>query len=265
MSILSNTHGILIALEGIDGAGKTTVANLLADKFGKNGFDAVIVKAPDERFRDFLSRNSFSRPGKVLLYLADMIESYRNIIVPNLREGRVVITDRSVLSTLVYQKLLPMYGDDPEACILRKMLDAPCDLITHYDGDIRKVTLTVLLDIPARVGMQRSSSHVKDEYESADLEEWMLRVRMYRAMFDRIGEFRVDAVKLSADEVADTIFAEALRRYALMFGVPEVGAQGEIQKGTLEDVQDNDQESVGGDAPQKNAAKANGHKEGANS
>lgn len=72
-------------------------------------------------------------------------------------------------------------------------------------------------------------------------------------------------MKLSADEVADTIFAEALRRYALMFGVPEVGAQGEIQKGTLEDVQDNDQESVGGDAPQKNAAKANGHKEGANS
>lgn len=133
MSILSNTHGILIALEGIDGAGKTTVANLLADKFGKNGFDAVIVKTPDERFRDFLSRNSFSRPGKVLLYLADMIESYRNIIVPNLREGRVVITDRSVMSTLVYQKLLPMYGNDPEACILRKMIDALCDLVTQYD------------------------------------------------------------------------------------------------------------------------------------
>lgn len=265
MSILSNTHGILIALEGIDGAGKTTVANLLADKFAKNGLEAVVVKAPDERFRDFLSRNSFSRPGKVMLYLADMIESYRNIIVPNLHEGRVVITDRSVLSTLVYQKLLPMYGNDPEACILRKMIDALCDLVTQYDGDIRKVALTVLLDIPARVGMQRASSHVKDEYESADLEEWMLRVRMYRAMFDRIGEFRVDAVKLSADEVADAIFAEALRRYALMFGVPEVDAQGEIQKGTLEDVQDNDQESVGEDAPQKNAAKANGHKEGANS
>lgn len=90
MSILTDKVGINMLLEGVDGAGKSTVANLLVDKFAEHGFEAIIVKAPDERFRDLLSRNSFSRPGKVLLYATDMLESCKNIVVPHLqgRKGR---------------------------------------------------------------------------------------------------------------------------------------------------------------------------------
>lgn len=123
MAILTDKVGINVLLEGVDGAGKSTVANLLVDKFAKNGFEAIVVKAPDDRFRDFLSRNSFSRPGKVLLYATDMLESCKNIIVPHLREGKVVIQDRSIMSTFVYQRLLRTNGDDSESFVLRNILD----------------------------------------------------------------------------------------------------------------------------------------------
>ncbi len=217
MSILTDKVGINVLLEGVDGAGKSTVANLLVDKFAEHGFEAIIVKAPDERFRDLLSRNSFSRPGKVLLYAADMLESCKNIVVPHLREGKVVIQDRSVLSTFVYQNLMNLEGgDDLESFVLREILDRVNDLMTQADTGIRAAVLIALLDVPARVAMERSAAHVKDEYEEAEFEEWARRVRCYRALSDTIDGFRVDAMRLSADEVADSILEETLRRHHMM-------------------------------------------------
>lgn len=217
MSILTDKVGINVLLEGVDGAGKSTVANLLVDKFAEHGFEAVIVKAPDERFRDLLSRNSFSRPGKVLLYAADMLESCKNIVVPHLREGKVVIQDRSVLSTFVYQRLIDLEGgDDLESSVLREILDRVNDLMMQSESGIRAAVLVALLDVPARVAIKRSAAHVKDEYEEAEFEEWARRVRCYRALSDTVDGFRVDAMRLSADEVADSILEEVLRRYHMM-------------------------------------------------
>lgn len=212
MSILTDKVGINMLLEGVDGAGKSTVANLLVDKFAEHGFEAIIVKAPDERFRDLLSRNSFSRPGKVLLYATDMLESCKNIVVPHLREGKVVIQDRSVLSTFVYQRLMDLEGgDDLESSVLREILDRVNDLMMQSESGLRAAVLVALLDVPARVAMKRSAAHVKDEYE-----EWARRVRCYRALSDTIDGFRVDAMRLSADEVADSILEETLRRHHMM-------------------------------------------------
>ncbi|NME52581.1 dTMP kinase [Desulfovibrio piger] len=217
MSILTDKVGINVLLEGVDGAGKSTVANLLVDKFAEHGFEAIIVKAPDERFRDLLSRNSFSRPGKVLLYAADMLESCKNIVVPHLREGKVVIQDRSVLSTFVYQRLIDLEGgDDLESSVLREILDCVNDLMMQSESGIRAAVLVALLDVPARVAMKRSAAHAKDEYEEAEFEEWARRVRCYRALSDTVDGFRVDAMRLSADEVADSILEEVLRRYHMM-------------------------------------------------
>ena len=188
MAILTDKVGINVLLEGVDGAGKSTVANLLVDKFAKNGFEAIVVKAPDDRFRDFLSRNSFSRPGKVLLYATDMLESCKNIIVPHLREGKVVIQDRSIMSMFVYQRLLRTNGDDSESFVLRNILDRIGDLVRQTESGIRCAVLVALLDVPARVAMDRSAAHVKDEYETAELEEW----------------------------VADSILEQSLQRYHMM-------------------------------------------------
>ena len=216
MAILTDKVGINVLLEGVDGAGKSTVANLLVDKFAKNGFEAIVVKAPDDRFRDFLSRNSFSRPGKVLLYATDMLEACKNIIEPHLREGKVVIQDRSIMSTFVYQRLLRTNGDDSESFVLRNILDRIGDLMRQMESDIRCAVLVALLDVPARVAMERSAAHVKDEYETAELEEWARRVCCYREMIDMVRGFRVDAMRLSADEVADSILEQSLQRYHMM-------------------------------------------------
>lgn len=153
----------------------------------------------------------------MLLYAADMLESCKNIVVPHLREGKVVIQDRSVLSTFVYQRLMDLEGgDDLESSVLREILDRVNDLMMQSESGIRAAVLVALLDVPARVAMERSAAHVKDEYEEAEFEEWARRVRCYRALSDTVDGFRVDAMRLSADEVADSILEEVLRRYHMM-------------------------------------------------
>ena len=125
--------------------------------------------------------------------------------------------DRSVLSTFVYQRLMDLEGgDDLESFVLREILDRVNDLMTQADTGIRAAVLIALLDVPARVAMERSAAHVKDEYEEAEFEEWARRVRCYRALSDTIDGFRVDAMRLSADEVADSILEETLRRHHMM-------------------------------------------------
>ena len=103
-----------------------------------------------------------------------------------------------------------------ESSVLREILDRVNDLMMQSESGIRAAVLVALLDVPARVAMERSAAHVKDEYEEAEFEEWARRVRCYRALSDTIDGFRVDAMRLSADEVADSILEEVLRRYHMM-------------------------------------------------
>ena len=83
----------------------------------------------------------------MLLYAADMLESCKNIVVPHLREGKVVIQDRSVLSTFVYQRLMDLEGgDDLESSVLREILDRVNDLMMQSESGIRAAVLVALLD-----------------------------------------------------------------------------------------------------------------------
>lgn len=208
MSNTTKNVGIHLVLEGIDGSGKTTVANLLVDKFAQKGLEAVIIKAPDERFRDFLSRNSFSRRAKVMLYLADLIESW-NLALQYLREGKVVIQDRSAMSTIVYQKLL--HGQDDETCILMEMVSQAMNLTCADSKQENFMTAVVVLDLPAKVAMERASGHACDEYEAAGIEEWEERIKDYREFIDPAESFPgmvtclIDTMSMSAEEVADAV------------------------------------------------------------
>ena len=103
--------GILICIEGLDGSGKTTHANRIVRNLQKQGFDAVYTTEPSAGDLGKFIRSSAVLEGKkrvprvveALLFAVDRVEHLENDVKPALDEGKIVISDRCVYSSLAYQ------------------------------------------------------------------------------------------------------------------------------------------------------------------
>ncbi|MDA8161212.1 MAG: dTMP kinase [Desulfobacteraceae bacterium] len=101
--------GRLIALEGIDGTGKSTQVALLAEALRRDGFQVIATREPTDgphgqRIRAlYQARDSVSREQELALFLEDRRQHVDELIRPALARGQVVLTDRYYLSTAAYQ------------------------------------------------------------------------------------------------------------------------------------------------------------------
>jgi dTMP kinase len=171
--------GVLIALEGGEGAGKTTQTRLLAIWLRDQGYDVVTTSEPGAtkigmRLRAILldrESTGLSSRAEALLYAADRAEHVAAVIEPALRRGAIVITDRFVDSSLAYQG----FGRTlPTEDIAKVNTWATGGLLPD---------LTIVLDLPAEVGLGRFASPA-DRLES-EPREFHERVRRgFRALAD---------------------------------------------------------------------------------
>jgi dTMP kinase len=157
---------MFISLEGIEGTGKSTQAELLAGHFRKKGFTVVSTAEPGGtrislRIRELLlsTDNTNMDPlTELLLYNAARVQHIREIILPALERGEVVITDRFSDSTMAYQG----YGRG----IDEKLIDS-LDLIAT--GGLRP-HLTILLDTDVATGLKRNrEANKKDRLELEEI------------------------------------------------------------------------------------------------
>lgn len=144
-------QGLFVALEGGEGAGKSTQARRLARWLESEGYEVVLTREPGateigSKLRDILldpRTGTLSPRTEALLYAADKAEHVDTEIVPALRRGAVVITDRFVDSTLAYQGAgRQLRSEDVE----RLARWSTADLRPH---------LTVVLDLAPGVGLSR--------------------------------------------------------------------------------------------------------------
>jgi dTMP kinase len=110
-------QGKLIALEGLDGVGKTTQAQLLAHYLAHLGLPVILTREPTNGFygqkiRQIIinGRQGLTPAAELDLFLADRREHVRQVIQPALETGKTVITDRYYFSSMAYQGAL---GLDP--------------------------------------------------------------------------------------------------------------------------------------------------------
>jgi len=101
--------GKFIAFEGLDGSGQTTQANLLKDFLIKKGFEVVLTKEPtsDSRpgkeIRKILNEEKTALPRQLQkLFAEDRDWHQKNKIVPALKKGQIVISDRSQFSSFAF-------------------------------------------------------------------------------------------------------------------------------------------------------------------
>lgn len=103
--------GKFIAFEGSDGSGKTTILNNVEKFLIENNIDFIITREPggtkiSEEIREILLSNDNSEMSartEALLYSASRSQHVDELIIPNLQKGKLVISDRYVLSSLAYQ------------------------------------------------------------------------------------------------------------------------------------------------------------------
>jgi dTMP kinase len=102
--------GWFICLEGLDGCGKTTQARNLVRKLKKMGYDASYTAEQSRgKIGQFIKKHVLhgekreSIAVEALLFAADRIEHLENEIMPALKEGRIIVSDRYVYSSLAYQ------------------------------------------------------------------------------------------------------------------------------------------------------------------
>ena len=96
--------GYLITFEGLDGAGKSTMAKKAFEYLADNMIQCALESEPTAKFKSLIVNDSkLTAEAEALLFLADRIQHIEERIKPYLREGRVVILDRYMDSTYAYQ------------------------------------------------------------------------------------------------------------------------------------------------------------------
>lgn len=159
--------GCFIALEGGEGAGKSTQSRLLADWLRAQGYDVLLTHEPGDtevgrKLRSIVldpATGSLSSRTEALLYAADKAEHVDTVIVPALARGAVVVTDRYVDSTLAYQ------GAG------RALADAEVERVARWATDDLRPNLTVVLDLPPQTGLTRFEDRDRIEAESVEFHE----------------------------------------------------------------------------------------------
>lgn len=102
--------GFFICVEGLDGCGKTTQTKLLVRKLRKMGWDAVYTAEPSRgKIGQFIKKYCLHGEKRTfpiveaLLFAADRFEHVEREVIPALNEGKIVVSDRYVYSSLAYQ------------------------------------------------------------------------------------------------------------------------------------------------------------------
>ena len=103
-------RGFFICVEGLDGCGKTTQTKLLVRRLEEKGYNVVYTAEPSRgEIGNFIRRYCLHGEGRVssvveaLLFAADRFEHVEKEVIPALSEGRLVVSDRYVYSSLAYQ------------------------------------------------------------------------------------------------------------------------------------------------------------------
>ncbi|MCO6457014.1 MAG: dTMP kinase [Pirellulaceae bacterium] len=191
-------RGILIAIEGIDGAGKTTQAECLRRALHDAGLEVVLSKEPTggtwgRRLRESATSGRMSAEDELEAFLNDRAEHVRDLIQPALEAGKIVILDRYFYSTVAYQGARGLEFDELE----RR---------TRSQVPIPDVTILLDLDPQAAVGR---ISHGRGE--SPNLFERADYLGQVRAIFHRQAELHDEITLLDAQQPVEELRDAILR------------------------------------------------------
>jgi len=142
--------GILIAIEGIDGSGKSTLSKNISLALQQQGFNTLLTKEPGDselgkEIRSLVCGQniSISPMAQYLLFAADRAQHFTELVIPALTHNTLIICDRLSDSSLAYQS----YGNGVDAEMVKK--------INAWSMQSIVPNLTIFVRIPVEVALER--------------------------------------------------------------------------------------------------------------
>ncbi len=207
-------RGLLISFEGSEGSGKTTQIAILTEHFEEMGFDVIVTREPGgtqigEEVRHLLKHGSSGEgmfpETELLLFAASRAQLVREVIVPGLEQGKIILCDRYLDSTTVYQG------------VARQLSEDPVTFINEFAVGNLMPDLTVVLDVPAVEGMRRIKHRVSDlpdrmEQENIEFYEAVREgyLMLVKSLPERFAVFDGTAKK---SKIEKQVWEEVTRRF----------------------------------------------------
>jgi len=196
------THGKMISLEGVEGAGKSTQLTMLVDYLKQQGIAVIATREPGgtglgEKIRSILlvdDDTSISLESELLLLFAARAQHMEEVIRPALENGHWVVCDRFTDASCAYQS-----GG-------RGMNNERIQQLEQWLLSGFKPNLSILLDISVSAGFQRIAKRGKDRFEQEE-KAFFERVRLTYLQREKSDQSRIKLIDagLSSDQVANQI------------------------------------------------------------
>lgn len=200
--------GLFITFEGPEGSGKTTVSQLVLDTLKKEGYEVLYTREPGgidiaEQIRQVIldpKNTAMDAKTEALLYAASRRQHLIEKVLPALKKGQIVICDRFVDSSLVYQGVARGLGIE---AVYQMNLFAIEDIMPDA---------TIFFDVAPEIGLARIAQNASREVNRLDLETLDFHRKVYagyQMVLERYPEriTRVDA-SLSLEEVYQAVLGE---------------------------------------------------------
>ena len=202
------SRGYFITFEGGDGSGKSTQIRLLEEHLREAGYDVVLTREPggtaiSEKIRELIldpANEEMDDMTEAFLYAAARAQLVSQLIKPALEEGKIVICDRFVDSSIAYQAFGRGLGD-------------AVGVINTYAVDGCMPDLTILLKLDPDAGSARIADREHDRIEQAP-DEFRRRVSQGYSYLESKYPERILGVDASGS--IETIAEEIWRRVSLL-------------------------------------------------
>ena len=199
-------NGILISLEGPDGAGKTTVLQEILPEIQKMKREVVPTREPGgvrvaEEIRQIIldpKNTEIDSKTELMLFAAERRLHMQEKMLPALRAGKVVIVDRFIDSSVAYQG----YGRDLGVEVV--------DWLNYFATDGLKPDLTLYFDIDTDVALERIMKNRADEVNRLDLERAEMHRKVREGYLEIVAKEPERFVKIDASQSLEKVVADTL-------------------------------------------------------
>ena len=198
-------NGKLIVFEGPDGSGKTTILKNVNQKLTEQGYDIRVVREPggteiSEKIREIIIDNdniNMAAKTESLLFAASRAQLVEEKIRPGLENGEIILCDRFVLSSLLYQGVGRGLGIDE----VKKIND-------FATGDINP-DLTIFFNIDYKTALIRKRANFSpDRLEN---EEFDFHKKIFDAYLDISEKYKDDIKQVDATRSIDEVSSDVLK------------------------------------------------------
>ncbi|WAA09506.1 dTMP kinase [Fervidibacillus albus] len=193
--------GLFITVEGPEGAGKTTVLKMLTEELKDEGYPIVYTREPGgipiaEKIREIiLDKNHTEMDPKTeaLLYAAARRQHLVEKIIPEINKGNLVLCDRFIDASIVYQGYARGIGMDSVY------------MINEFAVENVMPDLTVYFDIEPETGLRRIHQHRETELNRLDLEDVQFHRRVREGYILLLRQYPDRMKKIDANQPLDAV------------------------------------------------------------